>query len=56
MKMDVYQKEPNSIKSLKETIKRTWRKLPKELAQKLSDSMIHRIEDCIEAQGNPILY
>ena len=56
LKIKIAEKEPSTIKECITIIKKLWKKFDKNLARKLTNSMIDRIDECKMAQGNYILY
>lgn len=56
MKYKVRNFHPQNSKELEVAIHLAWRSLPKNLAQKLVDSLPHRIQRVIEEQGDSIDY
>lgn len=56
LKYKVGKKKPGTIKQLKAVIRREWKKLDRNLAWKLANSMHQRIEALIEAKGDLTTY
>jgi transposase len=58
IKRSVYNRrnKPKNIFELERAVKTAWRSIPQEYIQVLADSMPHRIEACIVAQGGTTKY
>ena len=56
MKLKINKQPPTSMKNFMERIKKEWKNLPVDFAEKLVNSMEHRIELLIERNGDYINY
>ena len=56
MKLKINKRPPTSMKNFMERIKKEWKNLPVDFAEKLVNSMEHRIELLIERNGDYINY
>jgi len=54
LKDNVYKRRPSDINSLKEYIKEEFNKIPQEIIKKSCRSIIDRLKQCIEHNGEQI--